>query len=201
MDEGKLIKKASNGNGGVFSSMDKNGILEEMQSKGTKWIFIGGVDNVLSQMVDLNLIGLAIKNGTKIAAKSVLKTSPKEKAGVFCKQNGKIKIIEYTEIPKELAEETKKNGELVFGEMNIIANLFSIEAIEKASKKDMPYHVAFKKASFINEKNELILPTEPKCYKFEKFIFDSFALFDEISILRGKREEDFAPIKNKERRR
>ena len=35
-------------------------------------------------------------------------------------------------------------------------------------------------------------------YKFEKFIFDSFGLFDNITILRGKREDDFAPIKNAE---
>ena len=31
-----------------------------------------------------------------------------------------------------------------------------------------------------------------------KWIFDAFACFDDITLLRGKREEDFAPIKNKE---
>lgn len=45
---------------------------------------------------------------------------------------------------------------------------------------------------------ELIKPTEPNVYKFETFIFDSWMYFDEIAILRGKREADFAPIKNKE---
>ena len=62
----------------------------------------------------------------------------------------------------------------------------------------MKYHVAEKKSSYINEKGELIVPDKPNCYKFEKFIFDSFCLFDDIAILRGKREEDFAPVKNKE---
>lgn len=46
-----------------------------------------------------------------------------------------------------------------------------------------------------NEGN-ILKPKEPNCYKFEKFIFDSFCLFDNIAILRGTREEDFAPIKN-----
>ena len=32
----------------------------------------------------------------------------------------------------------------------------------------------------------------------ESFIFDAFAYFNDITLLRGKREEDFAPIKNKE---
>ena len=35
-------------------------------------------------------------------------------------------------------------------------------------------------------------------YKFEAFIFDSFVRYDDITILRGKREEEFAPVKNKE---
>jgi len=38
--------------------------------------------------------------------------------------------------------------------------------------------------------------TEPNAYKYEAFIFDGFNFFDNISILRGKREVDFAPIKN-----
>ena len=39
---------------------------------------------------------------------------------------------------------------------------------------------------------------EPNSYKFEAFIFDAFEFFDDIAILRGKREDDFAPVKNKE---
>ena len=44
---------------------------------------------------------------------------------------------------------------------------------------------------------EALLPFQDHNF-FEKFVFDSFGLFDEIAILRGKREEDFAPIKNAE---
>ena len=40
------------------------------------------------------------------------------------------------------------------------------------------------------------MPEKPNAYKFEKFLADAFNFFDDISILRGKREEDFAPIKN-----
>ena len=71
-------------------------------------------------------------------------------------------------------------------------------AVKRASTKELPYHVAFKKESFIDKDGNLIKPTKPNCYKFEKFLFDTFGLFEEVSILRGKREEDFAPIKNSE---
>ena len=191
-----LIKEASNGNGGIFNSMLKKGVIADMEKRGIEWIFIGSVDNILLKYVDALLLGLTVSQGNQIGTRTVLKRSPDEKVGVLCKQNTKVKIIEYTELPKDIAKITHDNGELVFGESHIMCNLFNINAIKKASTKDLEYHIAFKKAEYINENGELVKPAKPNAYKFEQFIFDSFKLFDNISILRGKREEDFAPVKN-----
>ena len=197
-DENGLVKLASDGNGGIFYSMAKNGIIDDMKKKNIEWVFIGSVDNLLVKYVDTLLLGLAIKKNVKIATRTIIKNSPYEKVGVLCKKNGKIKVIEYTEIPKKMRFAVDEHGEMIYGESHIMCNLFSMEALEKASTKELKYHIAEKKVDYINEDGELIKPEEPNCYKFEKFIFDSFGLFDEIAILRGKREEDFAPIKNKE---
>lgn len=198
LGEDGLIKLASEGNGGIFYSMAKKGIIDDMKSKNIKWIFIGSVDNLLVKYVDTLLLGLAIKQNVNIATRTVIKNSPNERVGVLCKKNGKVKVIEYTEVPEEMVVATDEAGELLYGESHIMCNLFSLEAIEKASTKELKYHVAVKKIKYIDENGKLVNPTEPNCYKFEKFVFDSFGLFDEIAILRGKREEDFAPIKNAE---
>ena len=198
LGEDGLIKLASEGNGGIFYSMAKKGIIDDMKSKNIKWIFIGSVDNLLVKYVDTLLLGLAIKQNVNIATRTVIKNSPNERVGVLCKKNGKVKVIEYTEVPKEMRVATDEAGEFLYGESHIMCNLFSLEAIEKASTKELKYHVAVKKIKYIDENGKLVNPTEPNCYKFEKFVFDSFGLFDEIAILRGKREEDFAPIKNAE---
>ena len=198
LGEDGLIKLASEGNGGIFYSMAKKGIIDDMKSKKIKWIFIGSVDNLLVKYVDTLLLGLAIKQNVNIATRTVIKNSPNERVGVLCKKNGKVKVIEYTEVPKEMMVATDEAGEFLYGESHIMCNLFSLEAIEKASTKELKYHVAVKKIKYIDENGKLVNPTETNCYKFEKFVFDSFGLFDEIAILRGKREEDFAPIKNAE---
>ena len=192
------IKEASDGNGGTYSSLRASGALAEMKENGIKWIFIGGVDNVLLKMADTVLLGMAIKKGVQIASKSVVKANPHERVGVFGKMNGHPKVIEYTELPEKMAEEMDNNGELKYGESHIMCNLYTIEAIEKISKETLIYHSALKKNSYINEEGKEIIPTEPNAYKFESFIFDAFELFDDIAILRGKRKEDFAPVKNKE---
>ena len=192
------IKEASDGNGGTYFSLRASGCLSDMKERGIKWVFIGSVDNALLKMVDTSLIGLAIKKGTQIASKSVVKANPHEKVGVFCKMNGHPKVIEYTELPEKMAEEVDENGELKYGESHIMCNLFSIEAIEKISTQSLMYHPAFKKNSYIDEEGKEVIPQEPNSYKFESFIFDAFEFFDDIAILRGKREDDFAPVKNKD---
>ena len=79
-----------------------------------------------------------------------------------------------------------------------MCNLFTIDAIKKIAEEKLEYHVAHKKADYIDENGELIEASQPYAYKFEAFIFDAFNYFNDITILRGKREEDFAPVKNKE---
>ncbi len=203
--EGKLligkdgkIKEASDGNGGVFSSLRTTGALADMKERGIKWVFIGGVDNALLKMADTILLGMAIDKNVQIASKSVVKANPHEKVGVFCKMNGHPKVIEYSELPEKMAEELDNNGELKYGESHIMCNLFTIDAIEKISKEPLIYHSAIKKNTYLDENKNEVIPKEPNSYKFEAFIFDAFEFFDDIAILRGKREDDFAPVKNKE---
>ena len=204
-EQGKLligkdfkIKEASDGNGGTYSSLRASGCLADMKKRGIKWIFIGSVDNVLLKMVDITLLGMAKSKNVQIASKSVAKANPQEKVGVFCKMNGHPKVIEYTELPEAMAKQRDRQGELKYGESHIMCNLYTIDAIEKISKETLMYHSAHKKNSYIDENGVEIIPEEPNSYKFEAFIFDAFEFFDDIAILRGSREDDFAPVKNKE---
>ena len=192
------IKEASDGNGGTYSSLRASGCLAEMKEKGIKWVFIGGVDNALLKMADTILLGMAIDKKVQIASKSIVKANPHERVGVFAKMNGHPKVIEYSEMPEKMAEEVDNDGELKYGEAHIMCNLYTIEAIEKISKETLIYHSAFKKNAYIDEEGKEVIPTEPNSFKFESFIFDAFELFDDIAILRGKREDDFAPVKNRE---
>ena len=192
------IREASDGNGGTYSSLRASGCLAEMKEKGIKWVFIGGVDNALLKMADTILLGMAIDKKVQIASKSIVKANPHERVGVFAKMNGHPKVIEYSEMPEKMAEEVDSDGELKYGEAHIMCNLYTIEAIEKISKETLIYHSAFKKNSYVDENGKEVTPQEENSYKFESFIFDAFELFDDIAILRGKREDDFAPVKNRE---
>lgn len=204
-DQGKLmlnkegnINTAADGHGGIFISMEKEKITENMKQRGIKWVFIGPVDNVLIKMIDPIFIGICQDKNVLAGGKSIIKAYPEERVGVFCKKDGKPDVIEYTEISKEMVEMKNDRGELVYAESHINCNMFNIDIIEKISKNKLPYHCAHKKIEYLNKEGQVVKPEEPNAYKFEAFIFDAFKMLDEMTIFRVKREEEFAPIKNAE---
>ena len=80
----------------------------------------------------------------------------------------------------------------------MLLNIFNIDILEQIASSKLPYHSAHKKSSFMNENGEIIKPESPNAYKFEAFLFDAFTLLPEVGLYRGKREEDFSPVKNAE---
>jgi len=196
IDSSFRVKEASDGNGGVFIALKNSKMIEDMKSHNIKWIYVCGVDNIMANMTDEILLGLAIKNNVPSASKSVKKAYPEEKVGIFCKKNGKPAIIEYIDMDKKMIYAEDEDGELLYGESNIVGHLFNIETLEKMADYKFDYHYAIKKNSYLDENLKEVLPEEPNSFKFEAFIFDGFEYLEDMVILRVNREEEFAPIKN-----
>lgn len=196
LQETYLIKEASNGNGNVFKSMKKRGIIEDLEKNNIKWIAFGGIDNVLLKNVDPLFIGLAVDKNYAIASKSIFKEEPLEKTAVYCKKSGKPAILDYDDINITLSVSKFDNGMYKYREANILSHLMSIEAVKKASEVSLGYHRAFKKNAFVNEEGMKQVPDKPNTFKFENFIFDAFLFFDDMLLLRVDPNEEFAPIKD-----
>ena len=195
-DKDLKVKEASDGNGGVFEALKKSKMLDDMKLHNIKWVYVCGVDNIMANMVDEILLGLAIKNNVPSASKSVKKAYPEEKVGIFCKKNGKPAIIEYIDMDEKMIYAEDEQGELLYGESNIVGHLFNIESLEKMTNYNFDYHCAKKKNSYIDENLQEVITEEPNTYKYEAFIFDGFEYLEDMVILRVNREEEFAPIKN-----
>ena len=154
------------------------------------------MDNVLVQPVDPLFIGLAVTSKSKGAIKSIAKASPEERVGVICRKNGRVGVVEYTEISNQMANLRDRDGNLVYGDAYALFNLYSIEGLDMVSNVPLPYHVAVKKADYIDANGGFVKASQPNAYKFEQFIFDSYELFSKVCVLRVRREDEFAPIKN-----
>lgn len=196
LQEPYLIKEASNGNGNVFNSMEKHGIIKDMEKNNIKWISFGGIDNVLLKNVDALFLGLTISKNLEIASKSIFKELPLEKTAVYCKKYGKPAILDYADIDLELSNLKDENGLFLFREANMLSHLMSLEAVKKVSNIKLRYHRAYKKNAFVNSEGMKQVPDKPNSFKFENFIFDAFSFFDDMLLLRVNPDEEFAPIKD-----
>ena len=114
LEEKYKLALTPNGNGGWYSSLINSGLGRIIDKEGIEWLNVYSVDNVLQRICDPLFIGATVLSGCRCASKVVKKTCPEEKVGVLCSEDGKPTIVEYTEMPKELAEKRDKNGELVF---------------------------------------------------------------------------------------
>lgn len=197
LQEPYLIKEASNGNGNVFKSMDKAGIINDLDNTGMKWICFGGIDNVLLKNVDPLFLGLTVCNNMEIGSKSIFKKEPLEKTAVYCKKDGKPSILDYDDITLELSESKIVGTDTyLYREANMLSHIMSLDAIKKVKDIELKYHRAYKKNAFVNSEGVKQVPDSPNTFKFENFIFDAFSYFDDMLLLRVAENEEFAPIKD-----
>lgn len=196
MDSKFNIKMGPNGHGGVLSSLFRSGMLDKMKKSHIKWVFIGGVDNILTPYDGTELVGFAKSGNYPVVSYIIDKSYPEEKVGVFCKIDDRPSVIEYINMTPEMNNKKDDKGNLLYGSAHLLLNLFSIEALEIISRRDLDYVPAFKKADYLDEEGKVITPLKENAYKFETFIFDVFPYFSEIGLLKGRRENIFAPIKN-----
>lgn len=198
LEEKGKIATSPNGNGGWFVSMDRAGITQLVHEKGIEWLNVFAVDNVLQKIADPAFIGACMESGCSVGAKVVRKVTPEEKVGVVCLEDGKPSIVEYYELTEEMAHEKDEAGEYVYNFGVILNYLFKVPALEEIMAKELPLHTVEKKISYIDAAGNLVKPQEPNGYKFEQLVLDMIHEMDSCLPYEVVREQEFAPIKNKE---
>lgn len=192
------IARSPDGHGGCIRALARSGALADMKRRGVEYLSYWQVDNPLVRLFDPLFIGLHVLDGAQMSSKAVIKTGPKEKVGNFCLVNGKVTVIEYSDLPDELAEKRLADGSLAFQLGSIAIHIINTTFVEYLNTKGhtLPLHKAIKKIPHIDAQGRRIEPKEPNGVKLESFIFDAIPLADRSIILEIDRNEQFAPVKN-----
>jgi UDP-N-acetylglucosamine/UDP-N-acetylgalactosamine diphosphorylase len=192
------IACSPDGHGGSLKALYKSGALDDMRKRGVELISYFQVDNPLINIFDPLFIGLHAFDGAQMSSKAVLKTEPMERVGNFCLVDGKVTVIEYSDLPEELAWKRNPDGSLVFGLGSIAVHIINTSFVEKLNTGgfSLPLHKAVKKIPYIDKNGRFIEPAGPNGIKLESFIFDALPLASKSIILQTPRSEEFAPVKN-----
>jgi UDP-N-acetylglucosamine/UDP-N-acetylgalactosamine diphosphorylase len=175
-----------------------------MARRGHDLVSYFQVDNPLAPVADPVFLGHLLLEGAEAGAKVAKKRDAHEKVGVWGLVDGKLGVIEYSELSKEDAErrvppqDGEKEGRLVYDCGNLAIHAFTRAFLERVSHEGggLPVHQALKKVPFIDRKGALKEPSEPNGVKFETFIFDAIRAAQRSILLEVDRREEFAPVKN-----
>ncbi len=193
------IATSPDGHGGSLKALYNSGAVADMKKRGVEYLSYWQVDNPLVHLIDPLFIGLHVMDNAGMSSKALLKAEPLEKVGNFCLVDGKVTVIEYSDLPDEAAHRTCQDGSLAFELGSIGIHIISVAFIEKLNADGdfaLPFHRAVKKIKHIDTDGNLIEPTEPCGVKLETFVFDAIPMADNSVILQTLRQEEFAPVKN-----
>jgi UDP-N-acetylglucosamine/UDP-N-acetylgalactosamine diphosphorylase len=194
------IARSPDGHGGCITALARSGALADMKKRGIEYISYWQVDNPLVKLFDPLFIGLHALEGAEMSSKAVIKNAPKERVGNFCLVDGRVTVIEYSDLSDELAERRQPDGALVFGLGSIAIHIISTGFVETLNTEghSLPLHRAVKKIPHIDSAGHRVEPKRPNGIKLESFIFDALPRAEASVILQIERAEQFAPTKNAE---
>ncbi|MEO0483774.1 MAG: UDPGP type 1 family protein [Planctomycetota bacterium] len=193
------------GHGGAFKALFRSGAVADMKSRGVEHLSYFQVDNPTVRVADPVFIGLhatAPDSSGEMSSKMIPKAYAEEKVGLFCAVDGKVRVIEYSDLPMDRQRETTPDGKLKFLAGSIAIHMMSVAFVEKLGGDPafaLPFHRADKKIPHVDlDTGADVSPSEPNGVKLEQFVFDGLEYCESSIVLETDRVEEFAPIKNAE---
>jgi UDP-N-acetylglucosamine/UDP-N-acetylgalactosamine diphosphorylase len=187
------------GHGGSLRALAKSGALADMQNRGVEHLSYFQVDNPLVHCIDPLFVGLHDLTGSEMSSKMVPKAGPLEKVGNFVIGDGVLQVIEYSDLPEELAHQTAPDGSLRFNAGSIAIHALRtgfIERLNAGGRLQLPWHRAEKKVDFVNDQGVAVKPDRPNAVKLEQFVFDAIPQARNPIVFETDRAEEFSPVKN-----
>jgi UDP-N-acetylglucosamine/UDP-N-acetylgalactosamine diphosphorylase len=198
------------GHGGSLRALHVSGALADMRRRGVEHLSYFQVDNPLVHTIDPLFLGLHDKTGSEMSSKTVPKAGPLEKVGNFVMADGVpgtsmagpvLQVIEYSDLPEDLARQTNPDGSLRFNAGSIAIHALRVPFVERLNatgRLQLPWHRADKKVPHVDEAGSVVKPEKPNAVKLEQFVFDAIPLAKNAIVLETDRAEEFSPVKNAE---
>jgi UDP-N-acetylglucosamine/UDP-N-acetylgalactosamine diphosphorylase len=200
LEDRDQLAMSPDGHGGSFRALSRSGAIEDMGRRGIDTLSYFQVDNPLVQVIDPAFVGFHLQAGSEMSSKMIPKAYPDERVGVFCEREGRLCVIEYSDLPESMQAELDEHRRLRYIAGSIAIHVMSVEFVARMGAGEggaaLPFHKAVKKVRYTAESGEAVDPAVPNGVKFEMFVFDALPLARNPVVIETLREDDFSPVKN-----
>jgi UDP-N-acetylglucosamine/UDP-N-acetylgalactosamine diphosphorylase len=192
------IFTSPNGHGGSLTALAESGLLDRLRQRGVRQVFYWQVDNPLVRVADPLFLGHHRAARAEVSSKVVPKQDPEDKLGNMVLIDGRCAMIEYSDLPRDMAVARDEHGQLRFWAGSPAIHIFEVDFLARVTqgKERIPFHVACKKVPHIDAAGATVEPDKPNALKFEMFVFDVLPRADRWTVVETSRREEFEPLKN-----
>ena len=125
------------GHGDFYQAFSNSGLLEEFLAQGKKHCFISNIDN-LGATVDLNILNMCLNQNREFVMEVTDKTRADVKGGTLIQYEGKLRLLEAAQVPKEHEDDFKSVKKFnVFNTNNLWISLPAIQRVVDENTLDM----------------------------------------------------------------
>ncbi|MDB6081112.1 MAG: glmu3, partial [Chlamydiia bacterium] len=124
---------AADGNGSFFWNFTESSLKTTWENLGIEYVTVMVVDNPLIDPFDAEVIGVTAIHSADATIEGVEKIHPTENVGCIAEQNGKLTVIEYSEIDPAEKIACTPQGKLKYRVANTSYFCFSMPFIKKVS--------------------------------------------------------------------
>ncbi|KAJ5225042.1 hypothetical protein N7468_006267 [Penicillium chermesinum] len=125
------------GHGDVFESLYNSGTLDKLIERGIEYIFLSNADN-LGAVVDLRILQHMVDSQAEYIMELTDKTKADVKGGTIIDSDGKVRLLEIAQVPKEHVNEFKSIKKFkYFNTNNIWLNVQAIKRVVEENELEM----------------------------------------------------------------
>lgn len=192
------IAASPDGHGGLLAALAHGGALEDIQRRGIRHLFYLQVDNPLVDICGLEFVGYHLLAGSEFSSQVVAKCDPLECVGNVVQIDGRLMVIEYSDLPDKEAHRRNTDGSLAIWAGSIAVHVIDVGLLRRLADaaEGLPFHVAHKKAAHLDAAGRRVEPAAPNSLKFERFVFDLMPRARSAIVVEVDRSRAFAPLKN-----
>ena len=151
-----------------------SGLLEAIRRRGIEQLFYFQIDNPLVAVADPEFLGYHVLAGSEMTTQVIAKRQPQDKVGNVVLVDGRLRVIEYSDLPDDAAQRRDSDGSLAIWAGSIAVHALAVSFLERLGDRQdiLPVHRRRKKVPHLSPDGQWVEPPQPNAIKFERFIFD-----------------------------
>uniref|UniRef100_A0A671TX14 UTP--glucose-1-phosphate uridylyltransferase n=2 Tax=Sparus aurata TaxID=8175 RepID=A0A671TX14_SPAAU len=129
------------GHGDIYASFYNSGLLDQLIEQGKEYIFVSNIDN-LGATVDLHILHHLVSQPNGKRCEFIMEVTDKTRAdvkgGTLIQYDGKLRLLEIAQVPKDHVDEFKSVSKFkIFNTNNLWISLAAIKRLQEQKAMDL----------------------------------------------------------------